>query len=53
MFCKGYQENKSNDLRNDLETDYRILTGEIIIEKLNVEDLLRSPVQTYNGLNFD
>jgi hypothetical protein len=39
MFCKGYQENKSNDLRNDLETDYRILTGEIIIEKLNVEDL--------------
>ena len=33
------QENKLNDLRNDLETDYKILIGEIVIEKLNVEDL--------------
>ena len=39
MFVREYQENKINSLRNDLETDYRILIGEIVIEKLNVEDL--------------
>ena len=33
------QENKINSLRNDLETDYKILIGEVVIEKLNVEDL--------------
>lgn len=39
MFSMNVPENKLNDLRNDLETDYKILVGEIIIEKLNVEDL--------------
>ena len=39
MFGKNAPENKINDLRNDLENDYRILIGEIVIEKLNVEDL--------------
>ncbi len=32
-------ENKINSLRNDLETDYKILVGEIVIERLNVDDL--------------
>ena len=39
MFCKMELENKINSLRNDLETDYRILVGEIVIERLNVDDL--------------
>jgi len=39
MFKKNISENKINPLRNDLETDYKILIGEIVIEKLNVEDL--------------
>lgn len=29
MFAKNVPENKLNDLRNDFETDYRILTGEV------------------------
>lgn len=40
MFCKMELENKINSLRNDLETDYKILVGEIVIERLNVDDLL-------------
>ena len=39
MFSMNLPENKINDLRNDFETDYKILIGEVIIEKLNVEDL--------------
>lgn len=39
MFSMNVPENKLNDLRNDLETDYKILIGEVVIEKLNVEDL--------------
>jgi len=39
MFIEEYQDNKINSLRNEFETDYRILIGEIVIEKLNVEDL--------------
>ena len=39
MFGKNIPENKTNDLRNDLKNNYRILIGEIVIEKLNVEDL--------------
>ncbi len=39
MFCKMELENKINSLRNDLETDYKILVGEIVIERLNVDDL--------------
>jgi hypothetical protein len=39
MFKKNISENKINPLRNDLETNYKILIGEIVIEKLNVEDL--------------
>ena len=39
IYGKRDQENKINSLRNDLETDYKILTGEVVIEKLNVEDL--------------
>lgn len=33
-------KNKINLLRNDFETDYRILTGEIAVERLNVDDLV-------------
>ena len=40
MFVREYQENKINSLRNNFETDYRILTGEVPIEKLNVDDLV-------------
>ena len=40
MFVKEYQENKINSLRNNFETDYRILTGEVLIERLNVDDLV-------------
>ena len=40
MFVKEYQENKINFLRNDLETNYKILTGEVPIERLNVDDLV-------------
>ena len=39
MFAKNVPQNKINDLRNSFETNYRILIGEIVIEKLNVEDL--------------
>ena len=39
MFGKELPGNKRNALRNDLEKDYRIIVGEIVIEKLNVEDL--------------
>lgn len=34
MFSMNVPENKLNDLRNDLETDYKILIGEVVIEKL-------------------
>ena len=39
MFSKNVSGNKINDLRNDLETDYRILIGEVVIDRLYVEDL--------------
>ena len=39
MFSMNLPENKITDLRNDFETDYKILIGEVVIEKLNVEDL--------------
>ena len=39
MFVKEYQENKINSLRNDLETDYRVLKGEVNVERLLVEDI--------------
>ena len=39
MFSKNVSGNKINDLRNDLETDYRILMGEVVIDRLYVEDL--------------
>ena len=34
MFSMNLPENKINLLRNDFETDYRILTGEIAVERL-------------------
>ena len=40
MFSKNLPENKKNDLRNYLETDYKILTGEVNVEKLRLEDIL-------------
>ena len=40
MFKKNERGNQINDLRNSFETDYRILIGEIIVEKLNVQDLI-------------
>lgn len=40
MFGKNSPENKLNPLRNHFETDYRILTGEIVVERLNVDDLV-------------
>ena len=39
MFRENIPENKINDLSNDFETDYRILIGEIRIERLVIEDL--------------
>ena len=39
MFSKNVSGNKINDLRNDLETDYRSLIGEVVIDRLYVEDL--------------
>ena len=40
MFAKNVPENKINDLRNSFETDYKILTGEVNVEKLRLEDIL-------------
>ena len=40
MFSMNLPENKINLLRNDFETDYRILTEEIAVERLNVDDLV-------------
>lgn len=40
MFSKNLPGNKLNDLRNDLETDYKILVGEVNVEKLRLEDIL-------------
>lgn len=40
MFSMNLPENKLNDLRNNFETDYRILTGEVVVERLNVDDLV-------------
>ncbi len=34
MFSMNLPENKINLLKNDFETDYRILTGEIAVERL-------------------
>ncbi len=39
IYKRRDQENKTNSLRNDLETNYRILTSKVVIKKLNVEDL--------------
>ena len=40
MFGKELPGNKINDLGNDLETDYKVLTGEVRMERLSVEDLV-------------
>ena len=40
MFSKNLPENKKNDLRNYLETDYKILIGEANVEKLRLKDIL-------------
>ena len=40
MFAKNVPENKINDLRNYFETDYKIVTGEVNVEKLSLEDIL-------------
>lgn len=39
MFAKNVPETKINDLANDFETDYKILTGEVTVERLQVDDL--------------
>lgn len=39
MFVKECQENKINSLRNNFETDYSLLTGEVSVERLLVEDI--------------
>lgn len=40
MFSKNVPETKLNLLRNDFETDYRILTGDVIVERLYIDDLV-------------
>ena len=39
MFGKELPRNKINDLGNDFETDYRVLKGEVNVERLLVEDI--------------
>ena len=42
MFGKNVPENKKNDLKNNLENireNYRILTGEIVIDHLRIDDV--------------
>ena len=40
MFSMNLPENKINTLENRFETDYRVLTGEISIERLNIDDII-------------
>jgi len=40
IYEKKDLDNKKNDLQNDLETDYRILKGEVNVERLYLKDII-------------
>jgi len=40
MFGKNVPGKQINSLENSFETDYKVLTGEVRIERLNVDDLI-------------
>ena len=39
MFSRNESGTKINDLRNHLETNYKILTGEVAVDRLRIDDL--------------